>query len=92
MTSIVNGFVCFSCCDEATARKGRDPANPSGDPVKQAQADLRRGRPVADAASPDVLTTNAVAFGKEQSTVAVSDRPSETARAPGPALFVDTLA
>jgi hypothetical protein len=31
MVSIVNGFVCYSCCDAAKAKRGEDPAKKLGD-------------------------------------------------------------
>jgi hypothetical protein len=32
MVSVVNGYVCFSGCDEAKARQGKDPDAPPGSP------------------------------------------------------------
>ena len=30
MISVINGYVCFSSCDAATAMQGKDPAAPPG--------------------------------------------------------------
>jgi hypothetical protein len=30
MVSVINGYVCFSSCDAAAARQGKDPASPPG--------------------------------------------------------------
>ena len=33
MISIVNGYVCTSSCDVASARQGKDPSSPPGSPA-----------------------------------------------------------
>ena len=32
MVSIVNGYTCFTTCDAAAAKQGRDPSKPAGTP------------------------------------------------------------
>ena len=32
MVSVVNGYICFSSCDEAAAKQGKDPQAPPGSP------------------------------------------------------------
>lgn len=39
MIQVVNGYLCMTGCDVAAARRGQDPRNPTGDPVKQALID-----------------------------------------------------
>ena len=50
MFSVVNGFVCFSSCDEAKAKQGKDPhpsdATLSGDP-NPAKKSAFDGQPAA---------------------------------------------
>lgn len=52
MFKIVNGYACTSGCDVAAAKKGKDPENPTGNPVKEkelAEADaLSRGQDPAE--------------------------------------------
>lgn len=32
MVAVVNGYTCFTTCDAAAARQGRDPSKPIGSP------------------------------------------------------------
>ncbi len=41
MVSVVNGYVCMTGCDAAAARRGTDPRNPTGNPVRQDELDRR---------------------------------------------------
>lgn len=85
MISIVNGYVCRSGCDEAVAKKGRDPRNPSGDPVRTEMLAQRDGKTDV-AGSTDA---KALSFGKDQSSVSAG--PSSYA-ARDPARLVDLYA
>lgn len=90
MVSVVNGFVCQSGCDEAVARKGRDPRNPKNDPAKAETLAVKDGK--ADAAD-GAAAYRTVSFGKDQSTVAASADAKEDRRNPASsALFYDRSA
>jgi hypothetical protein len=41
MVSVVNGYICFSSCDEATARQGKDPQAPPGSPPGTSSKDRK---------------------------------------------------
>lgn len=81
LMSVVNGFVCRSSCDEAVARKGHDPRNPSGNPVKQAELDARDGR----------TSKPKIAFDDTASTVSTGPGPLGY-RPPGVGLLADVSA
>jgi hypothetical protein len=90
MVSVVNGFVCQTGCDEAVARKGRDPRNPKDNPVKAEALAIRDGKAVATTAVPGARI---VSFGKDDSTVAASTDAKDAPRNLGsPALFYDRSA
>lgn len=90
MVSVVNGFVCQTGCDEAVARKGRDPRNPKDNPMKAAALAIRDGKAVA---TTGVSGARVVSFGKDDSTVAASTDAKDAPRNPGsPALFYDRSA
>ena len=38
MVSVVNGYVCFSSCDEAKAKQGNDPSVAAGTPLEASDA------------------------------------------------------
>jgi hypothetical protein len=93
MVSVVNGFVCQSGCDEAVARKGRDPRNPKNDPVKAEALAIRDGKakPTDDVSGAGAAQI--VSFGKDESTVAASAATDGDRRNPAsPALFYDRQA
>ena len=93
MVSVVNGFVCQSGCDEAVARKGRDPRNPKGDPAKAEALAIRDGKAEATSGAGGARASETVSFGKDQSTVAKSADTNEDRRNPAsPALFYDRSA
>ncbi len=67
MVKIVNGYLCFSSCEEATARQGKDPHAPAG----ASQFDKKNGKDkagafdgqpatVLDGALKDALSANAI--------------------------------
>lgn len=78
---VVNGHVCLTGCDEAAARRGADPRNPTKDPAKQALLDeadaLKRGEPAEPKAS--------VLYGGRVADIRGVAAPGEiAARPPGP--------
>lgn len=90
MVSVVNGFVCQTGCDEAIARKGRDPRNPKDNPVKAEALAIQDGK---TAATTGVPGARVVSFGMDNSTVAASANAKNAPRNPGsPALFYDSSA
>lgn len=90
MVSVVNGFVCQTGCDEAVARKGRDPRNPKDNPVKAEALAIRDGKAVATTGVPGARV---VSFGKDDSTVAASsDAKDARGKSGSPALFYDRSA
>jgi hypothetical protein len=44
MIEMVNGYPCANCTDVSNAKRGLDPENPTRDPVKQEQLDMKAGR------------------------------------------------
>lgn len=44
MVEMVNGYRCANCTDISNAKRGLDPENPTGDPVKQEKLDREAGR------------------------------------------------
>jgi hypothetical protein len=44
MIEMVNGYPCRTCTDVSNARRGLDPENPTRDPVRQEQLDMKAGR------------------------------------------------
>lgn len=90
MVSVVNGFVCQTGCDEAVARKGRDPRNPKDNPVKAEALAIRDGKSVATTVVPGARV---VSSGKDDSTVAARTDAKDAPRNPGsPALSYDRSA
>lgn len=66
MVSIVNGYVCFSSCDVAEAKKGKDPNTPPGtlpgdeaDKTKKSPLD-RQPVTILDGALKDLRAANSV--------------------------------
>jgi hypothetical protein len=61
MVSVVNGYVCFSSCDAAAAKQGKDPAAPpgsiSGASDKKTSSLDSRAATVLDGALKDLAST-----------------------------------
>lgn len=74
--SVVNGFTCFSGCDEAKARRGEDPHPKQG--ADAANGHEKAGDPRKDASR---LDGPAVTFGGNLSTVARANSPDAVAPA-----------
>jgi hypothetical protein len=72
MIEMVNGYPCANCTDVSNARRGLDPENPTRDPVKQEQLDMKAGR----VPEPAVLYTGAFA-GLAPAEEAAAVLPSE---------------
>lgn len=51
MISVVNGFVCRTCCDVSLARHGHDPRNPHDDPVRAATLAVTDGKALPGSSS-----------------------------------------
>lgn len=63
--TIVNGYVCTSCCDEAKAKQGKDPNAPPGTPPGADSKDKASGNAnqpatVLGGILKDLATANAV--------------------------------
>jgi hypothetical protein len=89
MVSVVNGFVCQSGCDEAMARKGRDPRNPKNDPAKAEALAIRDGKVDANGEVAGAKTARTVSFGEDDSVAATNEDRRNPA---SPALFYDRSA
>jgi len=79
MISVVNGYVCTSSCEAASARQGKDPnappGTPAGESIKPNKTSGFAGQPatVLDGALKDLVTADAITA---PSNLASSNRPS----------------
>jgi hypothetical protein len=79
MISVVNGYVCTSSCEAASARQGKDPQAPPGTPPgissKTDKSSSFAGQPatILDGALKDLVTAEAITA---PSNPASSNRPS----------------
>jgi hypothetical protein len=78
LVSIVNGFVCYSCCDAAKAKRGEDPAKKPGDMQDNQQNKIDGSR------DPAVIFAGALE-GASGAAPAVNGVASVTATVAGPA-------
>jgi len=78
--TIVNGYVCTSCCDEAKAKQGKDPNAPPGTPpgVDAKHASGLAGQPatVLGGILKDLATANAVTPASAAAPANTDDRPA----------------
>lgn len=79
MVSVVNGYTCFSSCDEAKARQGKDPhpSDPAGDPGAAKKSALD-GQPatILDGALKELATAVDPANAASGTASAVSQQAS----------------
>lgn len=84
MVSVVNGYVCFSCCDEAKAKRGEDPRKKLGEIDDPSSPDQSAGPAGSKPAAPvDPARQDAVTFGGALASLnaasgTASARPSAT--------------
>jgi hypothetical protein len=84
MTSIVNGYPCSNCSETSLAKRGIDPRNPTNDPVKAEELDVRAGKPPEP--------RSAVEFGGALEGLNASTQAGQTSRNPAKGLIVDLAA
>lgn len=87
MTSIVNGYPCSNCTDTSLAKRGIDPRNPTNDPVKAEELDVRAGKPPKQSEP-----SSAVEFGGALEGLNASTQAGQTSRNPAKGLIVDLAA
>ena len=81
MVSVVNGYVCFSSCDEVKAKQGKDPhpsdATLSGDP-SPAKKSAFDGQPAAilDGALKELATAAGLVGAASGASATVPRQPS----------------
>ena len=82
MISVVNGYVCTSGCEAASAKQGKDPSAPPGSaPGTSSKTDKTSGfdsqpATILDGALKDVVASNAVSAASGAASAATSPRPS----------------
>jgi len=82
MISIVNGYVCTSSCEAATARAGKDPHAPPGTPPGQSGKTDKTsgfaGQPatILDGALKDLTNVDAANAGTPADSAASSQKPT----------------
>lgn len=93
MVSVVNGYICFNSCDEATARQGKDPQAPPGSPPGTSSKDKTSGLDKQPATVLDgVLKDLAKAAGDVSASGANSTGDSGSNGADNPSPSVNILA
>jgi hypothetical protein len=86
--SVVNGYVCFSCCDEAKAKRGENPHKPLG-----ALDDPAVKEPGQPQASNPARRDAAVTFGGALADANAATAAASTAQpALSPQNLIDVLA
>jgi hypothetical protein len=78
--TIVNGYVCTSCCDEAKAKQGKDPNAPPGTPpgvdAKHASGLAGQTATVLGGILKDLATANAVTPASAAAPANTDGRPA----------------
>jgi hypothetical protein len=79
--TIVNGYVCTSCCDEAKAKQGKDPNAPPGTPPGDDSKDKASGlasqpATVLGGILKDLATANAVTPASAAAPANTDGRPA----------------
>jgi hypothetical protein len=85
MVCVVNGYVCFSSCDEAKAKQGKDPnAHPNAPPdaldIKKKPGFAGQPAVILDGAVKELANVTALA--------GVANGPSETTQQPSTDILV----
>jgi hypothetical protein len=87
MIEMVNGYPCKNCTDVSNAKRGLDPENPTRDPVRQEQLDMKDGR----APEPAVTFGESLAERIRAGEPALPASPGATAVPPAARLFDITV-